>query len=396
MKKWLLILLAVLFCIGALVYAEAEDFESRVKRIHEKAVVIDVHCHPMLHSKRIKEKFNMGIDNPLSQTDLVKMKKGGVDAIFLALPVFFDEDKDNPSKLIFKGFKGIKNEIEEYSSQAAMARTVDDIKRLNAEGKKAVLLTVETPDFMEGCVELLDIYSKMGAVSLTLSELDGISEKSADDMNDNTKLSELGKSAVKRMNELGIIIDISHLPDGLQKEVLNLSSRPVIASHSNARGVNNIPRNIPDDILKMIAQKGGAVMVTFYPGHVDYDYNLARTKGNEEFKKQEKELKEQFKGSEYELEQRLEQIRKSLQPPDIGISKLIDHIDYMVKLIGADHVGIGSDWGGDLHPAGLASAADMPNITAELLKRGYSEEDIIKILGGNILRIMDEVQSKTE
>lgn len=395
MKKKILISLAVPLCIGALTCAADEDFDSKVKRIHEKAIVVDAHCHPLLHSKRIRKQFDMGIDHPYSQTDFIKMSKGGVDAIVLALPIFFDEDKGNPSKLIFKGFKEVRDEIVKYSAHAGMARTAEDIRRLNASGKKAVLLTVETPDFMEGCVELLDVYAKMGAASFVLSELDGISEKAAAAEAGSSTLSELGKSAVKRMNELGVLIDISHLPDSLQKEVLGLSSRPVIASHSNARSLNNIPRNIPDEILKMIAANGGAVMVTFYPGHVDHEYHLARTKANDEFKRREQELKGQFKGTEQELEQKLAEIRKGLQPADIGISKLIDHIDHMAKLIGADHVGIGSDWGGDVHPIGLASAADMPNITAELLKRGYGEDDIIKILGGNMLRILAEAGSGT-
>ncbi len=393
MKKWVRIPLATLFCVGALAYAAGDDFEGQAKRIHEKAIVVDAHCHPLLHSKRDRKLFDLGIDNPHSQTDLVKMDKGGVDAVILALPIFYDENEENPSKLIFKGFQEVRNEIARHSNLAGMARTAADVRRLNAAGRKAVLLTVETPDFMEGCVELLDVYAKMGAVSLVLSELDGISEKAADGKEGVATLSELGKSAVKRMNELGIIIDITHLPDSLQKEVVNLSSRPVIASHSNARAVNDVPRNIPDEILKMIAAKGGVVMVTFYPGWVDHGYYLAWTKANEEFKKQEKELKARFKGSEPELERKLADIRKSLQPADIGISKLIDHIDHMAQLVGADHVGIGSDWGGDTHPTGLASAADMPNITAELLKRGYGEDDIIKILGGSILRVLDEAGS---
>lgn len=393
MKKRMLISLAMLLCVGALAYAADEDFDGKVKRIHEMAIVVDAHCHPLLHSKRSRELFDLGIDNPHSQTDLVKMDKGGVDAVILALPIFFDEDEDNPSKLIFRGFQEVRDEIGRHSGLAGMARTAADIRRLNAAGRKAVLLTVETPDFMEGCVELLDVYARLGAVSLVLSELDGISEKGADGKGGSPTLSELGKSAVKRMNELGIIIDITHLPDSLQKEVASLSSRPVIASHSNARAVNDVPRNIPDEILRMIAEKGGAVMVTFDPGWVDHEYHLAWTKANEEFKRREKELKERFKGSEPELERKLADIRKSLQPASIGISKLIGHIDHMARLVGADHVGIGSDWGGAASPIGLASAADMPNITAELLKRGYGEDDIIKILGGNFLRILDEAGS---
>lgn len=396
MKNIICVTLIVIFCTGILIYSADEDFKNNVKRIHEEAIVIDAHAHPLLFSKRSAEYFNLGIDNPHSRIDFIKMKSGGIDAVFYALPMIFNETLKEPSEIIFNSIKVLKDEINKHSDQVGFAKSVRDIKSLNAQGKSAVLITIEFPDFMEGRLELLDDYAKMGAASLVLSEMDRISEKKTVDNNNNLKLSEFGKRVVKRINELGIIIDISHLPDSLQKEVLTFSSRPVIASHSNARGVNDIPRNIPDDILKMIADKGGAVMVTFAPAFIDREYNIAQTKAIEEYKKLEKEFKEQFKGTEQELRLKLEQIRKSLQPESISFQKLVDHIDYIVKLVGADHVGIGSDWGGEITPKGLESAECMPNITAELLKRGYSEEDIIKILGGNLLRIIDEVHSKAE
>lgn len=392
MRNIVFITLIVVFCIGLFSYAANEDFDKQVRKIHEKAIVVDAHAHSVLHSKRSMEHINLGIDNPYSQIDFIKMKNGEVDAVFYALPIIIDENVKNPSKLIFNSFKVIKDAIDRYHDLAGIATSVDDIKKLNALGKRAILITIEFPDFMEGCIELLEVYQKMGAASFVLSELDGISAKKNDAGGDYAVLSNLGIDAVKRMNELGVMIDISHLPDSLQNEVLKISSRPVIASHSNARGVNDVPRNIPDDIIKTIASKGGAVMVTFYPGHISHEYYLAR----EEYRKKEKELKEQFKENEKELEQKLNETWDKLQPESVNMEKLIDHIDYIVKLVGPDHVGIGSDFGGDTTPKGLETAAQYPNITAELLKRGYSEEDIIKILGGNLLRILDEVQSKVK
>ena len=366
--------------------------KKQIKEIHEKAIIIDAHAHPILHSKRSIENLDLGIDNPNSQIDFIKMKKGGVDAVFYPLPLIIDE-KSSSSKMVFDSYKMIKDAVSKYPDLAEIAKSVDDLKKLNSQGKRAIFLTVEYPNILEDCVELLEDYKKLGVTSIVMTE-DMINAKKGDANQEKIELSDFSKEVVNCMNELGIIIDISHLPDSLQKRVLNVSSQPVIASHSNVRGISNLPRNIPDDIIKMIADRGGAIMVTFYPGLIKQEYHLARTKAIEEYREKEKEIKEKYGENVQEVEKKLAEIWTKLKPETVSFEELIDHIDYIVKLVGSDYVGIGSDYGGTTHPRGLETAAYYQNITAELLKRGYSKEDTIKILGGNLIKIIEKVQSK--
>jgi len=366
--------------------------KKQIKEIHEKAIVFDAHTHPISRSMKSIENLDLGIDNPNSQIDFIKMKKGGVDAVFYPLPIFIDEN-EKASKVVMDSLKMIKEAIGKYSDLAEIAKSVEDLSKLKSRGKRAIFLSIEYFDVLEGNIDLLEVLKKSGVTSITTTD-DMIKTKNGEGDLENAELTDFSKKIVNRMNELGIIIDITHLPDSLQKKVLNISSRPVIASHSNARGVCNISRNIPDDIIKLIAERGGAVMVTFNPKHISYEYQKAQTKAVEKYREMEKELKGKFGENEEELDSKLKDFWNKIQPETVNIEELIDHIDYIVKLVGPDYVGIGSDYSGSTSPKGLESATQYRNITAELLKRDYTEEDIIKILGGNLVKIMEKIQSK--
>ena len=366
--------------------------EKQIKEIHEKAIVFDAHAHPILHNRRSIENLDLGIDNTNSQIDFVKMKKGGVNAVFYPLPILID-DKEKPSKMVISSFKLIKEAIGKYPELAEIAYSIEDLKRLVMQDKRAIFLNIKYPNILDNRIDLLDEYKNFGVSSIVMTE-DMITTKN-DDAGLEAELTDFSKEVVKRMNELGIIIDISHLPDNLQKKVMNLSKYPIVASHSNVRGICNLPRNIPDDIIKMIASKEGAIMVNFYPGLVNHDFHLARTKAIDQYREKEKELKGKYGDNEQQIEKELEDLWIKLKPETVKYEELIDHIDYIVKLVGPDYVGIGSDYGGTHQLKGLETAVNYQNITAELLKRGYNKEDIIKILGGNLIRIVEQVQSTT-
>jgi len=370
-----------------------QKFKLNAKEIHEKAIVIDAHSHPLLQSKIGLVPFDFGIDNPNSQIDFVKMKKGGVDAVFYALPLLRDVKDTNPQQTILDSFPMIQEAVEKYPQLAEIARSIEDLKRIHSEGKRAIFLTIEYFfDFSKNTLDLLEKLRKHGTTSIALME-ESLRSENNDNISNFTELSEVGREIITKMNELGLIIDITHLPDHLQIAVINASTQSVIASHSNARGICNHSRNIPDDIIKMISDKGGVIMVTFNPEFISDEYNLTRTKAYEEYKMKEKQLKVEFGDNEEELEKKLDAIWSELEPETVSMEELIDHIDYITNLVGPNHVGIGSDYGGTSPPKGLETAALYPNITAELVKRGYHEEDIFKILGKNLFRIIEKVQS---
>jgi membrane dipeptidase len=196
------------------------------------------------------------------------------------------------------------------------------------------------------------------------------------------------------MNRLGMLVDVSHVGDKTMSDVLDISKAPIIASHSSARALSNVPRNIPDDLLKRIAKNGGVVQVNFYSLFVDAatvaPQNAAR---NEKLRAQQAELNEKFKDDPERLSEESDKLEAANPLPPLPISKLIDHIDHIVKVAGIDHVGIGADFdGANDMPEGARDVSMLPNITYELLKRGYSEQDIRKILGENLLRVMTQAE----
>ena len=207
-------------------------------------------------------------------------------------------------------------------------------------------------------------------------------------------LSDFGKEVVREMNRLGMMVDVSHVSDKTMSDALDVSKAPIIASHSSARALSNVPRNIPDDLLKRIAQNGGVVQVNFYSGFVDNatvgpqsDQREARLKA------QQDAINEKYKDDPERRAEESDKLEAANPLPPLPLSKLIDHIDHIVKVAGIDHVGLGADFdGANDMPEGAQDVSMLPNITYELLKRGYNEQDIKKILGENLLRVFSEVE----
>jgi membrane dipeptidase len=207
-------------------------------------------------------------------------------------------------------------------------------------------------------------------------------------------LTEFGKEVVREMNRLGMLEDVSHVSDKTMSDVLDISKAPIIASHSSARALNDHPRNISDDLLRRIATNGGVVMVNFYPGFLDSQYAAAAKARTDRLKPQLDALAEQFKNDPKRLAAETKKIEDANPlPPSPPLSVLIDHIDHIRKVAGVDHVGLGSDFDGvPSLPLGMQDVSALPNSTYELLRRGYSEKDIRKVLGENFMRVFSEAE----
>jgi len=331
---------------------------EKARKIHEEALVLDAHAHPVIGGNNPRIDLELGRKTGKSQVDFITMKEGGLDGFFLALPLMKEEDRDKPVKMILDSIEIIKNHIQKYPQLAEIVINPAEIRKIHEEGKRAVLLSIEYPDRLGGRIEMVEEYYKRGICSITIThdEIDRLEDESSIER----RLSDFGRDVIEEMNRVGMLIDITHASDKLQLGAIKASRAPVIASHSCMRALYDKPRNISDDMLKAMAEKGGAVMVTFASGHLSREYA---------------EKAEKKEGS----------------PPGVNIEVLIDHIDHAVKTIGADHVGLGSDFVGHVNPVGLETASGLPLITYHLLKRGYSEKDIKKILGGNLLNILEKV-----
>ena len=370
-----------------------KDLWQKAMKIHNDAIVMDAHAHALLFGVGRRDQLDLGKKDGKSQIDFISMKEGGLDALFLSVPLPGDKDAGNSSKKILDDVRLIRQQIETYGELAELALTPGDIRKNHALGKRAIVFSTEYPRCLEGHSAMLDAYYAGGIRMITLStdSVDQIAE-SVDDAGGNEILSPYGREVIGKMNRLGMLIDITHTSDDLQKDIIEFSRAPVVASHSCMRSVVDISRNIPDDILQSLAKKGGAVMITFYSGYLSNAYRAESERIDKLLEAERIKLKEQYPDDPDEVDKQVNAMEEKLAPPKAGIENLIDHIDHAVKVAGADHVGIGSDFGGINVPVGLETAAGFPLITTHLLKRGYTENDIAKIMGGNLLRVFEEVQ----
>jgi membrane dipeptidase len=368
-----------------------KDLKARAEKLHKEAIVIDAHAHPFFFGSNPSE-WTPGTNSETSRIGFAKMRKGGVDAVLYALPFEYVRDPGKVEAGITASANQLKTVLAKYPETAVPVFTPEELERAAESGKPAVLLSLEQTHILGGDPAKITKYVGLGYRSVTLihSKIDPI----ADTGKENQGLSDFGGKVIKGMNDSGMMMDITHLDDRMQSAVIEASRTPVMATHSCTRAVNDLRRNIPNDIIKKLAKKGGVIAVTFSPKYVSAEYYKKRTEADKKLKPIEEQLKETFKDNPEKQAEEIEKAQAQHLPPTAKLEELIDHIDHIVKLVGADYVGIGSDYIGELglYPQGLEDYSGWPLITYHLLKRGYSESDIKKILGGNILRVFKEVQ----
>jgi len=347
---------------------EAALFE-KVKTLHKKIYTIDSHCDtPMyfkygidigkdnssikINPKELGATEDKTVDYAL-KVDIPKMKKGMLDAIFMVAYIPQGQQTPKASQQAFEKavsvINQIKRQIENNSSVVAQACTVSDLKKNKAVGKKSIFIGVENGYAIGKDINNIKRFADLGVKYITLSHNgnNDICDSNTGPVEHNG-LSEFGKEVIKEMNRCGIIVDISHTSEKTAFDALALSRYPVIASHSCAKALCNHPRNLSDELIKAIAKKGGVVQICLYPGF----------------------------------------LKKNGQA---SVKDAVDHIDYIVRLVGIDYVGIGSDFDGGGGIKNLSSANEFPQIAMELIRRGYSDTDIAKIWGENLMRVMKDV-----
>jgi membrane dipeptidase len=377
---------------------------SAAQAIHQSALIIDTHADTP--QRFLDENFDLGQNTPVAEghIDLGKIKKGNLGAEFFSIwvePDFKGRYADRAMDLI----DSVYQQAARHPDKMTMAFTADDIVRAHQEHKFAALMGIEGGHAIQNDVRLLRDFYRLGVryMTLTWSNTNDWADSSGDIQDPNVKhhngMTDFGKDVVREMNRLGMIVDVSHTSDATFYQALLISQAPVIASHSSSRQLTNHPRNMTDDMLRAVALNGGVVMVNFYSAFIDEDYRKAAY-DPEKTKQRDAEV-EAFKKAHVHADgspvgyNEYAPIEKKWaeQFPRPPLKSLIDHIDHIAKVAGIDHVGLGSDFDGVTSlPQGIDSAADLPKITEALLQRGYSREDILKILGGNFLRVMRQVE----
>jgi len=376
-----------------------EDIEpglwKKAMAIHKEVIVVDTHTDtPMVIFERKIDLGRRGEGGDKTDLDFLRMDEGGLDAVFFAVFVSNSLDTKHPAKRALELIDAIYNQVEKYPHLVDMAYSPQDIFQVHRERKKAILIGMENGGPIEGSLRILRDYYRLGVryITLTHNSHNEICDSSTGGKPKWNGLSPFGKEVIGEMNRLGMMIDVSHISDQAFGDVIKESQAPVFASHSSVRSICNVPRNLSDEMIQALAKKGGVVQINFYSAFLDEKYKKKSDKLWEQLKPEITKIKEKYKDKNIGYWNEVGKLWKKFAPESPPIEILLDHIDYVVKLVGVDYVGLGSDYdGAGSFPEGLEDVTGYPLITYHLLKRGYKEQEIKKILGGNFLRFFSSV-----
>jgi len=374
---------------------------KKALRIHREALTVDTHCDtPML---MIGEGFDAGTKNqaPESRVDFPRMKEGGLDAIFFGL--FTAQKKRTPEnydkayQLAIQMLDSIDSAIAKHGDLASLAMKADDAGKIEKTEKRAIYVGMENGFPLGTHIERVKEFYDRGVRYITLchSFHNDICDSSSDKAEPEHKgVSDFGKQVIAEMNRLGIMIDVSHMSDQSFFQVMEYSKAPVIASHSSVRAVCNHNRNMSDEMIKSLAAHGGVIQICPLDIYIkEPDTTLTRYKLLDGIEKEYRSNYSSMTDAEKkELNKRWDYLQTHYLDQLPTVSDMVDHIDHIVALVGVDYVGIGSDFDGGGGLADCLDVSQFPNITYELLKRGYSEDDIRKIWGGNLFRVFKQVE----
>lgn len=384
------------------------DFATKVSELHDKVLTVDTHADTP--SRLLREDWDIGERHEStgrrgSKIDLPRMAEGGLDAEFFA--VFVGQGARTPEgyevakERAFLVLDAIHKMCEDYPGLVALATTPEDAYRIEKEGKRAAFIGMENGYPIGQDLSLIEKYYNKGVRYITLchSGDNDICDSSTDlGGPEDNGLSEFGKEVIDECNRLGIMVDISHASEKSILDIIETTKAPIMASHSSSRALCDHPRNLTDEQLKALAKNGGVIQICFVSSFIkeqppnperEAALEVLREKFGSRRNIQDEATRAKAMEAYQEIYEKYPGVRTTLQ-------ELVDHIDHVVELIGVDFVGIGTDFDGGGGVEGCNDVSEMPNITEELLRRGYSEEDIQKIWGGNIMRVFSRVIEVSE
>jgi len=373
----------------------ADDIGERAKKLHFSSIVLDTHDDTT--QRFFTKHYDIGKRNPDGHVDIPRMREGGMNAIFFS--IWIDGRIMGPPAVqkALDQIDAVHENVHRYSKDLVFCRTAAEVREAHKQGKIAALIGVEGGHMIGNDIRVLRMFGDLGVRYMTLSHF--YNDEWADSSTDkpvHNGLTDFGKDIVREMNRQGIMVDISHVSDKTFYDALEVSKAPLIASHSSCRALCNHVRDMSDDMIKALSAKGGVIQINYEPSFLDQAYKDAYDKAEGGVVENEKKVIEAC-GDDMECQQRksAEITRKLMADgklPHVSWEKIIEHIDHVVKLVGADHVGLGSDFDGADMPDGMEDCSKLPKITEALMRKGYSDDDIRKILGGNTLRVMEQTE----
>jgi len=392
MKNVLRMVAGVLLVAPVLLVAQAPN----ARDVHDRAIVVDTHADT---TQRLifDPKFNIAERHGDGNIDIPRMRDGGMDALFFSIWVPSEVTGPIAVKRAFDQIDAVREAVRQHPDALLLATTAADVRKAVSEKKIAALIGVEGGHMIDDDIRQLRNFAALGVRYMTLTHFKNNNwADSSTDQPQHNGLTPFGKDVVREMNRLGMMVDISHVADKTFFDVLALTTAPVIASHSSSRAIAKHPRNMTDEMMKALAKNGGVIMINYHAGFLSEEFRVAAEKEHGDVVTAMSAMSKKCGGNEACTTMESERIDHELMAkgtlPKVGWEKIIEHIDHAVKVAGADHVGLGSDFDGATMPLGMEDVSKLPKITEALLAKGYTQQDVTKILGGNILRVMEAVE----
>jgi membrane dipeptidase len=385
--------LAVVFTLSSA--TSGDDIADRAHKLQFSSIVLDTHDDTT--QRFFANNFDLGKRNPDGHVDIPRMKEGGMNAIFFS--IWIDGRVMGPPAIqkALDQIDAVRENVSKYPKDIVLARTAEDVRRAHTQGKIAALMGVEGGHMIGNDIRMVRIFADLGVRYMTLSHF--YNDEWADSSTDkpaHNGLTDYGKDIVREMNRQGMLVDISHVSDKTFYDALEISKAPLIASHSSCRALCNHVRDMSDDMIKALAAKGGVIQINYEKSFIDQAYKDAYDKETGGVVQHLSDLAKNCNNDEACISREMAKLEEKLTAegklPHVSWERIVDHIDHAVKLVGADHVGLGSDFDGADMPEGMEDCSKLPKITEALLRKGYSEGDIRKILGENTLRIMEQAE----
>ncbi len=378
---------------------QSQPISQKARDLHFSSIVIDTHDDTT--QRLLDPKFDLGVRHTDGSVDIPRMREGGLDAIFFSIYIPGSITGPRAVQLALEQIEAVRRQVTLHPNDLALATTAAEVRSAFAAHKIAVLMGVEGGHMINDDLKNVDKFASLGVRYMTLTHM--LNTDWADSSTDkpaHNGLTDFGKQVVVEMNRVGMMVDVSHIADKTFYDVIATSQAPVIASHSSCRALDDAPRNMSDDMIKALAAKRGVIQINYHVGFLSQEFRDADRAAPELGKAIEAETKKRCGDQEacqlIEADRILREYVAQGKLPRVYWTKIIDHIDHAVKLVGADHVGLGSDFDGADMPYGMEDATHLPQITNALLEKGYSDSDIQKILGGNTLRVMQEVENTSK
>ena len=372
-----------------------EDPVERAKALHAKVPLIDGHNDLpwQIRRKANRDVWSIDLDQPQPDfhTDIPRLREGMLGAQFWSVYVPVSMQGKEATRATMEEIDIVYEMIERYPDTFQLATTADEVEAAFAAGRIASMMGIEGGHSIDSSLGALRMFHKLGVGYMTLTHSRNIPwADSATDTMAVDGLTEFGKEVVREMNRLSMLVDLSHVSPATMHDALDVTEAPVIFSHSSSFAMCNHVRNVPDDVLVRLAENNGVIMVTFVPGYISEETRLHGVKRNEERER----LAALPEATDEAVAEGIAAWNEANPTPPATLAQVADHIDHVRQVIGIDYIGIGGDYDGiSSLPVGLEDVSTYPMLTAELVRRGYSDEDILKILGGNVLRVMREAEA---